>query len=84
MDDGSDDGAGSEEEEEEEAADEDGAEGGGAVPFAPQLRIDADGNIVMDEESLQVTASIPSGPGIETAGDGIEDDGAPVTSCSEP
>ena len=54
------------------------------MPFAPQLRIDADGNIVMDEESLQVTASIPSGPGIETAGDGIEDDGAPVTSCSEP
>ena len=32
----------------------------------------------------QVTASIPSGPGIETAGDGIEDDGAPVTACSEP
>ena len=53
MDDGSDDGAGSDEGDD---AGEVVAEGETAVPFAPQLRIDADGNIVMDEESLQVTA----------------------------
>ena len=54
VDDGSDDGAGSDEG--EDAGDE-AAEGETAVPFAPQLRIDADGNIVMDEESLQVSAT---------------------------
>ena len=58
VDDGSDDGAGN-----EDGGTEGGAEGeaSGAVPFAPQLRINDEGQIVMDEASLQVTAQTASG-----------------------
>ena len=49
--------------------------------FAPQLTLGPDGQLVLDEASLQVTAS-GSGASAAAMGAGVEDDGAPVTSCS--
>ena len=54
---------------------------GGCGRFAPQFRLGPDGNVILDEASLNVTAA-GGRAGFEPMGTGVDDDGgAPITSC---